>query len=187
EPGKRFGIILSVERVEEQAAAMGFDPENLGEREKALAREALILKDSAVTAGIFASESDNLAGSMKILQATLNDLMVELGEFFLPYATKGVQILRDLVQWVSSLDKPTKTLAMTIGAVAAAIGPFLLGLSRVISAVKAVRLAFGALLGPVGLVIAAIGLLYAAYQNNFMGFADGVHAALDRVKEAFGG
>jgi len=188
EPLRKFGIFLTEATVAQKALEMGLGDANgnLTEQEKILARNALIMEQVGDASGDFAKTSDGLANSQRILMAELSNLRAELGQYLLPIALKIVQALRKMLAGFGSLSPGMKKAIVIIGGVAAAIGPLLIAIGTIGPAVAAGAAiagpAFALLLGPIGLVVAAIVGLGIAYKTNFLGFGDAVRAAAGYVQ-----
>ena len=125
EPARRFGVLLSENAVQAEILASGLDKVSglTEEQRKVQARYNIILKQTEQTAGDFANTSDSLANQSKILKAELTDVAAELGEVLLPFVVDVVSFARELVQGFSDLSDESKTTAVAVAGVAAAIGP----------------------------------------------------------------
>ena len=126
--------------------------------------------------------NDNLAGQLTILKSQLQELAISIGEILLP-AVKGiVSFLQGFLNTLNSLPDGVKQTIVTVGLLAAALGPVLIIVGKVVSAVgtimtivpkvagviKTVQGAFAALnatmlANPIMLVIAAVTALVAAF------------------------
>ena len=101
EPLRRFGVLLSAARVQEEAYASGIAKrgEALTEQQKVQARYNLILKDTAVQQGDAAKTGGNLAGQQRKLNAMLADASATIGTQLLPVVTEltaeFVKLLQD--------------------------------------------------------------------------------------------
>lgn len=86
EPLRRFGVLLSETRVQQQAMAdTGKNSAKaLTDQEKAFARYEIILNDTKKAQGDFARTSEGLAGQERILTAQTEDLEGKLGSKLLP-------------------------------------------------------------------------------------------------------
>lgn len=108
---------------------------------------------------------DNLNGKLTVLKSSLEEAGISLGTALTPAIEKVTAGLQGAVNWFNSLDDSTKSTIATVGAVVAAIGPFLVILGTVVSSAGAVVGAIGSvgavLSGPVvagfGAAIAAAG------------------------------
>ena len=157
-----------------------------------------------------------LGGSFRTLKSAVEGLAISFGERLAPMMQKAVEKITTIVNWLTSLDDKTKDTIIRIAAIAAAVGPVLLvggklitGIGKVIKNVGSVMKVISgatkvtgllgktmtALTGPVGIVIAVIAVLAAAfislYKNNEE-FRDKVNAiwqqicaAFEKVKAAF--
>jgi tape measure domain-containing protein len=111
--------------------------------------EGAMLRLSQTVSGKFSTALDNA----KLAAASL-------GEQLLPFASKALDAFTNLAQKFTELDDSTKRIGIAIAAFAASLGPAILGITGV---VKAITL----LTGPIGLTIAAIGLLVAAFVHFY--------------------
>jgi hypothetical protein len=107
EPLRRYGVLLSEARVQQEAmAATGKDNvKELTNQEKALARYNIILQDTAPAQGDFARTSGGLANQSRILRAQLANLSAELGQNLVPIlitATRAANGLFDAFDALST-------------------------------------------------------------------------------------
>ena len=192
----------------------------LSESEKAAAAEALVGKNamsgflalmnaapadiekvsSAIancdgkSAEMAATMQDNLAGQLTILKSQLEELAISFGEILMPAIRQIVTWVQGFVDKLNGMDEGTKNTIVTIGLLAAAIGPVLIVIGKVVSAVGSIMTFIPTLIGgissiggglsalwgilaanPVTLVIAAIAALIAifvALWNNCEGFRE---------------
>lgn len=139
-----------------------------------------------------ATMQDNLNGQLTILKSQLQELAISFGEVLIPVIRQVVTFIQGLVDKLNGMDEGTRTMIITIGLIAAAVGPVLIVIGKVISAIGTIMTvisslgsAIGAVSGafsalgavllanPIGLVIAAIAALIAAFVllwNNCDGF-----------------
>ncbi len=193
----------------------------LSESEKAAAAEALVreerhVRDSSAlmnaapadiekvssaiancdgkSAEMAATMQDNLAGQLTILKSQLEELAISFGEILMPAIRQIVTWVQGFVDKLNGMDEGTKNTIVTIGLLAAAIGPVLIVIGKVVSAVGSIMTFIPTLIGgissiggglsalwgilaanPVTLVIAAIAALIAifvALWNNCEGFRE---------------
>ena len=138
------------------------------------------------------TQLDNLQGQITILKSALEGLAISFGELLMPAIKQIVGWVQKFVDFLNSLDEGTKKTVVTIALLAAALGPVLIVIGKVISAVgtimtiapkiagviNTVKGAFAALnttmlANPIVLIIAAIAALVAAFiylWNNCDGF-----------------
>ena len=124
----------------------------LSESEKAAAAEALVGKNamsgflalmnaapadiekvsSAIancdgkSAEMAATMQDNLAGQLTILKSQLEELAISFGEILMPAIRQIVTWVQGFVDKLNGMDEGTKNTIVTIGLLAAAIGPVLM-------------------------------------------------------------
>lgn len=86
EPLRSLGVLLTEATVKSKAMEMGIAGANdeLTEAQKVQARYALILEQTKDAQGDFARTSDGMANASRIIEASLKDLQVEIGEQLLP-------------------------------------------------------------------------------------------------------
>lgn len=107
------------------------------------------------------------------LRATASQSFMKAGaslaETLLPALEKLVEIVSKVLTWFANLDGTTKTVILTILALVAALSPVLSLISTLVTVLPTLKLAFAALNGPVGIVIAAVTALVTAgialYKN----------------------
>lgn len=146
------------------------------------------------------TEGLNKAGfTMEQLKVKVEVLMQRLGDGLAPSLaivldaiSPLIQKLLDAATWFANADSSTQKWIVGIAAAAAAIGPLLVVLGTLISTIgalmpviSAIGVALAALASPIGLAVAAVIGLYAAWVTNFMGIQDKTKAAADWVDEQF--
>lgn len=137
----------------------------------------LMGKNVAGTEAIFASMNDTLGATDKAFAVTaettefkmnqaISDFkvaMIAVGQEIIPVVLPIIQKLAEfvgkIVQVFGDLPGPVKTAIVIVGGLAAALGPLLVAAGAVIKSVIAIKAAMVGMLGPIGLAVAAIGLL----------------------------
>lgn len=151
-----------------------------------------------------AGASANLKNEMKesvTYQSAMNELMLagaDIGEVFAPYIQMAADAVKSFAQWFQSLDTDSKNIIITIGLVAAAIGPFLIVLGSLMGSVTKIaggietfsnvwgKLSLLLAENPFVLVIAGIALLIAGLvlaYNKVEWFRNGVNAFFGGVRD----
>ena len=127
---------------------------------------------------------NNLNGQITILKSQLQELAISIGELIMPILMQIVTKLQEMMTWINNLDDGQKNLIVTISLIVAAIGPLLIivgklftAISEISKGIEGLSLLFNglgntaaagatgitglssvltALTGPVGLVVLAI-------------------------------
>ena len=153
------------------------------------------------------TQLDNLQGQITILKSALEGLAISFGELLMPAIKQIVAHIQSFVDWLNSLDEGSKKMIITIGLIAAALGPVLIVIGKVVTAVGSILTfipkivsgfsmvgkAFSALGGiltanPLGLIVVAIIAVVAALVTLYQKcewFRDGVNAIFQQVASFF--
>lgn len=106
--------------------------------------------------------NDNLSGQITIMLSALQELALQFGEILLPYIKDFVKWLQDLIAKLQQMTPEQKEQIVKWAAIAAAIGPVLLVLGKLITGIGSVITAFGKIKSAVSGAKAAFGLLKGA-------------------------
>ena len=150
------------------------------------------MKDSAGAAKeAFDKMKEALELKIQMLGSSVEILKVKIGDVLLPVTKKLVDavsfIVNGISDWIDENPMLTRSIVMAaaaIGTLAAAIGPILILLPNIVSGIKTVGWALKGLLGatnPIGLVILAVGVLFAAWSANFLGLRDLTSWVIDAI------
>ena len=186
DPLERFGIMMNQAALEQFALENGIWDGNgaLTAQQRILAAQGYIMDHMGDATGDFARTSRGLANSVKILRAQLKNLMAQMGQVLLPIVTKLVSVFQEWVTRFQGLSESWQRWIVIITLAVAAIGPLLLALGTFLTILPLIGAALAVLTGPIGLVIAAIALLTAAYIGNWWGFRDAVNGVAGAVWDA---
>lgn len=202
EPMLRFGVDTRAARVEQELLAMGINKsyQEATEQEKVIARLNIALSMSADAIGDAERTAGSLTNQMKGMNADLKTVGETIGLILVPYAQEAVTALRGLTDWFTNLSPATQEIIVRLGAVAAAIGPLLLGVSGLMMVAKplvavlgagGVSGALGALgtaaTGPIGLTIialTALGLAFFKVRDMANEYGEAVRIAADKSASA---
>tara|TARA_Y100000593_G_scaffold22917_1_gene45534 strand:+ start:657 stop:2549 length:1893 start_codon:yes stop_codon:yes gene_type:complete len=165
---KSLGIAITEADLKSFAAEQGLVFKELDRVGKATLTYQLALKQSSKAVGDFERTSGSLANQVRQMQAQLIDLSVEIGNQLLPIVLKIVRKIRDLFTSFTSLDEDTKKVIVTIGILAATIGPLLLVVGQLSIAMAALFTPGGAIM--LGIIALGAGLVYVA--DNFEAFKE---------------
>lgn len=115
-----------------------------------------------------AAMTDTLAGQWEGLLGTLETLAITVSKHIIPPLTELVQtVLKPFIEKLLALNPNVILWGVVLAGVAAAAGPLLMVLGTLVTVI-------GTIGAPILLVIAAVGLLAAAFATNFMGVRDAV-------------
>ena len=141
--------------------------------------------------------------SMTNLTRELQGLAASFGELILPYALRFIDALAGMIEKIKNLPEPIKQFIIVAGGIVSAIGPVLIIIGKVITAVTtiggllakgpailgALSKAFSLLGGPITIVMTIIGALIAYFVNLYNTneeFRNKVNAVWDAVKAKIG-
>lgn len=137
------------------------------------------------------TQLDNLNGQLTILKSGLEGAAIAFGNLLMPMIKDITALIQKLVDWVNGLNEGQKQVVVIIAEVAAAIGPLLIIVGKVSGLIgKLIPLISGAgglsgvltaLTGPVGIVIAAVVALAAAWATNFGGIRDKTQEIMNAI------
>ena len=143
---------------------------------------------------------DNLNGQITILKSQLQELAISFGDMLMPVIREVVTHIQGIVDWLNGLSETQKKLIMVIALVLAAVGPVLIIIGKIATGIGAlmslasslgpllgvINGAFAALTGPVGIAIAVIAALTAAFTflwNNCEGFRNFWISLWENIKQ----
>jgi hypothetical protein len=203
EPLRRVGVLLNAAAVETKAFKMGLADANseLTEGAKVQARYALIaeqLGEQGVI-GDASRTADSFANRQRQLSATIEEAAGAIGVSLIPVLEPLLGLLTDAAakvsEWATEHPRLTNVLVIGTAALAAlslAAGGFLLILPGLIAGVGALGTAAGvasiginAMLGPIGLVTLAIGVMGGAFATNMFGMRDAAGSAVGAIGNNF--
>jgi len=178
---KGLGIVMTEANLASFALSEGITKniKTMTQAEKVQLRYSFVMSQTANAQGDFARTNEGAANQTRIFTEGLKQLGEQFGAILLPLYTRVVNMMNQMVVWFSNLSDGNKKLILWIGALVAAIGPLLIALGFFISTIApAMATAFTFMLGPIGLVIMAIGAIVAAIVI----FQDEIFAAVESAK-----
>lgn len=102
-------------------------------------------------------------GAMKQLKNAWGDLLEQVGTAMMPFVTKVSRMLGVVVSAMQRVSPEAMKIIVTLGGIAAAIGPVSLGISGIIKLMPMLKTGLVALTSPVGIAVTAILALGAAF------------------------
>lgn len=97
---------------------------------------------------------ETTAAKLSQLKATLTEVGITFGELLLPYVQAAAEALKGFFTWLNSLDEGTKKIIITIGLVAAAIGPVLIFVGKIVGAIGTLMTVIPQIAGAISGVVA---------------------------------
>lgn len=173
---KKLGIVMTEAALQEYAYAQGIRTKvaDMGQAEKVQLRYNYVLEKTKNAQGDFERTGGGAANQMRIFQEVLKELGASLGAVILPAFTKIITTVNGWLKSFNSLSEGTKTTIVVVAGLAAAIGPLLVVVGALASAIPAIVAGFTAIgvtsaaaLGPIGLVVAALGAIAYAIVKNW--------------------
>lgn len=151
---KRLGIVMTQVNLEQFAQEQGIRKtlKAMTQAEKVQLRYQFVMAKTANAQGDFARTSDGAANQMRIFQESMKELGANIGAIILPAFIKVVKFGNKLINFFKGLDQQTKTLVVTVSALAAA-------LPLIITAVGYLSTALAFISGPIGLTVISLASL----------------------------
>lgn len=133
---KELGIAITEADINRLADEKGLIPASLSRQEKALLTYEIAVSQSKNAIGDFARSQNSFANQSRILDASIKDLRVRIGDELLPTATDLIGFTNDIVRGFLELDEGTQEAIL-------AVGGFTAGLIGTYSAIKLVNIGLG--------------------------------------------
>lgn len=142
--------------------------------------------------------NNNLNGQLVLLKSQIEGVAIKLGNILIPIIKKVVDKISEWVDWFSNLSEEQQKLILKIAGIVAVIGPLLLivgkiitavsTLIKIINAIKTAMIALNAIMfaNPIFLIIAAVGALIAIFVllwNKCEGFRNFWKGLWEEIKK----
>lgn len=152
---RRLGVDLSQAAIEAELLRLGFkgNAAEASQAQKSIARYNLIVRQTADAQGDAARTASSYENRTRELGAVFRDIRIEIGNMFLPTATKVVTKMSEIGRMFMGLSDEGKKTALTFGLIAAGTGPLLFAL--------------GALVRIIGFSVSGLGTLLNAGVKTF--------------------
>ena len=144
------------------------------------------------------TQLDNLNGQLTILKSSLEGMAISFGELLLPLIKDVTSAIQSAVTWINNLDESQKETLVRVLEIAAAVGPVLLVVGKLVTLVSSVGKTFTMLKtslsaltvggGPLALILVIIVALVAAFKHLWdtnEEFRERITAIWDSIKEKF--
>lgn len=174
---KQLGIVMTEVNLQEFADGLGLVYNDMTQAEKVQLRYNYVMAMSKNAIGDYARTSDGTANSMRTFQASVENLAITLGQNLLPIVTPIIQKATEMVNAFAAADPELQQLVLKIAGIAAAAGPALLVIGKMVSV-------FGSVSGAIGLLsgkIAALGGMKAALSGVFTAITGPVGIAVAAI------
>lgn len=165
---KKFGVVMNDTNLQKFAEDQGLVWKEMNQTEKTMLRYQYVLSMTKDAQGDFSRTGDGTANSLKIFQASVQDLGTSIGTVLLPIITPVIQKITQLINKFNELSPETQKIITIVGLVVAAIGPVLVilgtlasSIGSIISLVGVVGPVIAGLAGPIAIAIAAVAAIIA--------------------------
>lgn len=111
------------------------------------------------------SMMDGFGGSIEKLKASLDVLTYSFGEVLSEYIQPIIDKVQQVIDWFNTLDEDTKQMIVTIGLVAAAVGPLLMIVGGFVVTLGQLLIYGPVVIGALGAVVAAVGPVIAIFAG----------------------
>jgi hypothetical protein len=211
EPLRRYGILLSQTALEAKAAELGlweFVEVNgkskpiISEANKVIARQAIIMEQTALQQGDFARTADGAANKQRILAAEVENAKAQIGQGLLPAYQKLLDLIIPVTEWAGrnadAFVKIGSAVAIVAGSIVVlnytvkTINMTFEAFNNIMKLATAAQAAFNFVMGmnPIGLVIigvAALGAAFVAAYKNIEPFRDLIDSIWEKMKKLIDG
>ena len=123
------------------------------------------------------TQLDNLSGQITILKSAVEGLAISFGEALMPTIRNIVAKIQSFVDWLNSLNEEQRNTIIKVGALVAALGPFLIIVGKTISTVGSAMKGFSSLAKTIG----TLGAKMAGSSGSVTGLASAIGAVAGPV------
>ena len=189
---KNLGVVMTQTNLEQYAYSRGIRKKmkNMSEAEKIQLRYNYVMSQTKNAQGDFIRTGGGASNQMRMFQENMKELGVTFGQYILPYFTKVIKKLNELLVSFNNLSPKVKKTILVLGAILAVIGPIVTVVGSLITAFAGLNAVIGFLVtNPVvaviiGIVaaIAALAVGVAYCYRKFEGFRKVVQAVWSVLK-----
>ncbi|MCK4759027.1 MAG: hypothetical protein KAT69_03215 [Candidatus Aminicenantes bacterium] len=167
EPLKRLGIVVNETTIKTWALNNGMikQGETLDESQKILARYNVIMEATSLAQGDMGRTLDSPTNKLRVLKSRVTETTIEFGMKMMPVFEDLLNLLEKGVKWFGSLSDASMLMVIKIAAVAAATGPLLIGLGKLLVLAPKIKIAITAMTGPFGILVMALAAAGAAIDH----------------------
>ena len=122
---KGLGVVMTQANLQQFAATQGITKNisEMSQAEQVTLRYQYVMAQTANAQGDFARTGGGMANQSRMVKEQLKQLGVNIGQQLLPAATKLVQWANNMLAGWNKLDPGTRKIIVSVGAMAAAVGP----------------------------------------------------------------
>ena len=154
---KKFGVVMTDTNLKQFAEDQGLVWSEMDQTQKTMLRYQYVMEKTKDAQGDFSRTSDGTANSIKIFQASVQDLATAIGTNLLPIVTPVIQKITEILNKFNEMSPQAQKIVTIIGLVVAAIGPLLIIVGSLASGIGALMTVGPALIAGLGTVVTAIG------------------------------
>lgn len=174
EPLRKFGINMTQAALQEYAYSQHIRKRvsDMTEAEKVQLRYNFVIEKTNIAVGTTARESGSATGQINKFKESIKELGISFSEQILPIITPVIEWLNNVIEKFSSLSEGTKKFIVIAGGLVATIGPILLILGSVFSAISKISEGIKAAKTAIN-AVSGVGKLFKGALDNtkFFGFA----------------
>jgi hypothetical protein len=159
---KELGIVMTEANLKAFALSKGIktNMEDMTQAQKVSLRYAYIMDVTKNAQGDFVRTQDGAANQMRIFKGLVSEVSTSLGSIMLPIFNSVVHKVNELSKEFLALDENAKTNILIGGGLAILIGPALIAIGSIATAITNIGVLLGGLMTPIGLF--TVGLVAAA-------------------------
>jgi hypothetical protein len=179
---KMLGIVMTEANLAAFALSNGItkNVQDMTQAEKVNLRYAYVMQQTTNAQGDFARTGGGAANQMRVFKESLKQLGVMFGQVILPTFTKIITKINEWIARLQQMSPVTQKIVVVVAALAAAIGPLLIGIGVLTSTLIPALISGGGAIATAWLPIAAIILGVAAAIKIFN---DNTKTAKDRLED----
>ena len=176
---KSLGVVMTQTNLQAFALSQGITKQisAMTQAEQVQLRYQYVMAQTANAQGDFARTGDSFANQTRKLTQTVKQIGESFGTLLLPSITSVVGKLAEGAQWIAELDDDTKSMVLSVGTAAAAMGPLLLAGAKMLKLITSIKLALAGFGMTVSPLLAVAGVLATA-------IGVGVYSALNKASDA---
>jgi hypothetical protein len=162
---KNLGIVMTQANLQAFAYSQGIQKniQDMTEAEKVNLRYAYVLDKTKNAQGDFARTGGGAANQMRIFTESMKELGQTFGEIILPAFTKIITKVNGFIQMLGNLTEETRLFIIIAAGIAAVLGPLIVTVGSLSVALSGLGTVITLMTGPIGIAIAAIAALAAAF------------------------